>query len=74
MIQNTLRNGNDSIHPSGGATSRRPALTRTRNWNGIREATRTGRPLGTPDFVQGVGLQLGHTLERKAGALRRRGR
>ena len=34
----------------------------------IREATRTGRPLGSPDFVQDVGLRLGRALERrKAG-------
>jgi len=31
----------------------------------IREATRTGRPLGSPDFVQDVGLRLGRALERR---------
>ena len=30
----------------------------------IRESTRTGRPLGSPDFIQDVGLRLGRTLDR----------
>jgi putative transposase len=34
----------------------------------IREATRTGRPLGSPDFIRDVGLRIGRSLERrKAG-------
>jgi putative transposase len=34
----------------------------------IREATRTGRPLGSPDFIRDVGVGLGRALERrKAG-------
>jgi putative transposase len=37
-------------------------------WERIREATRTGRPLGSPDFVRDVGVGLGRVLERrKAG-------
>ena len=31
----------------------------------IREATRTGRPLGNPDFVRNVGLKIGRFLERR---------
>jgi putative transposase len=38
----------------------------------IREATRTGRPLGTADFIQSVALQLGRALDRrKAGRPRK---
>ena len=34
----------------------------------IREATRTGRPLGSPGFVRDVGLKVGRSLvQRKAG-------
>jgi hypothetical protein len=34
----------------------------------IREATRAGRPLGSPDFIRDLGLRIGRSLERrKAG-------
>jgi len=31
----------------------------------IREATRTGRPLGSPDFIRDVGLRIARSLERR---------
>ena len=31
----------------------------------IREATRTGRPLGSPDFIRDLGLRIGRSLERR---------
>jgi hypothetical protein len=38
----------------------------------IREATRAGRPLGSPDFVRDVGVGLARVLEqRKAGRPRK---
>jgi putative transposase len=36
----------------------------------IREATRTGRPLGNPAFIQEVGLQIGRVLERRRAGRR----
>jgi hypothetical protein len=65
----TWRNGGDAIHPSdilAMGVGEEAELER------IREATRTGRPLGSLDFIRDVGVGLGRGLERrKAGRPRK---